>query len=100
MRNRNKIKKDRNNNTKGVDKSAQNKFTEMMESKELEEFEDLYFKTMSSNDAKLCRMNFQILYNEFVWLKCCEYCNNNSLSKDFADKMFYAYLNYDISLEL
>lgn len=100
MGNRNKIKKDRNNSKTGVDKTAQNKLTEMMDSKELEEFEDLYFETMTSDDAKLCRMNFQALYNEFVRLKCIEYCSNNSLPKDFADKMFYAYLNYDIELEL
>ena len=100
MGNRNKIKKDRNNSKTGVDKTAQNKLTEMMNSKELEEFEDLYYETMTSDDAMLCRMNFQALYNEFVRLKCIEYCNNNSLPKDFADKMFYAYLNYDIELEL
>lgn len=100
MGNRNKIKKDRNNSKTGVDKSAQNKLTEMMNSKDLEEFEDLYFETMTSDDARLCRMNFQALYNEFVRLKCIEYCSNNSLPKDFADKMFYAYLNYDIELEL
>lgn len=100
MGNRNKIKKDRNNSKTGVDKTAQNKLTEMMNSKDLEEFEDLYFETMTSDDANLCRMNFQALYNEFVRLKCIEYCSNNSLPKDFADKMFYAYLNYDIDLEL
>lgn len=100
MGNRNKIKKDKNNSKTNVDKTAQNKLTEMMNSKELEEFEDLYYETMTSDDAKLCRMNFQTLYNEFVRLKCIEYCSNNSLPKDFADKMFYAYLNYDIGLEL
>lgn len=100
MGNRNKIKKDRNNNKQGVDKDAQNKLTEMMFSKDLEDCENLYYETMTSDNAMLCRMNFQALYNEFVRLKCIEYCSNNSLPKDFADKMFYAYLNYDNELEL
>ena len=55
MGNRNKIKKDRNNSKTGVDKTAQNELTEMMNSKDLEEFEDLYYETMTSNDAKFCR---------------------------------------------
>ena len=60
----------------------------MMNSKELEEFEDLYYEAMTSNDVMLCRMNFQALYNEFVRLKCIEYCINNSFQKILQIKCF------------